>query len=154
MCVLSHLSHVRFFATPRTVAHQAPLSKGFSRQEYWSELPCPPPGDLLDPGFKPVSLPSLASAGGFFTSSDTWRVRHCEHGRWGEGVAGILISTPVPVFSSFVNQTFAQINQDLDLGHGILGASLYSKGREKDIPHPTPTHNARRAALQWRGPLS
>ena len=42
--------------TPRTVARQAPLSKGFSRQEYWSGLPCPPPGDLPDPGIKPGSL--------------------------------------------------------------------------------------------------
>ena len=41
--------------TPWTVAHQAPLSMGFSRQEYWSGLPCPPPGDLPDPGIKPRS---------------------------------------------------------------------------------------------------
>ena len=50
------LSHIRLCATPRTAAHQAPLSMGFSRQEYWSGLPCPPPGDLLDPGLEP-SLP-------------------------------------------------------------------------------------------------
>ena len=47
-CVLS-CSVVSDSATPRTVAHQAPLSVGFSRQEYWSGLPCPPPGDLPDP---------------------------------------------------------------------------------------------------------
>ena len=47
MCVLSHFSCVRLFATPWTVAHQAPLSTGFSRQGYWSGLPCPPPGDYL-----------------------------------------------------------------------------------------------------------
>ena len=41
-------------ATPRTVARQAPLSVGFSRQEYWSGLPCPPPGDLSDPGIEPI----------------------------------------------------------------------------------------------------
>ena len=46
--------------TPGTVAHQAPLSVGFSRQEYWSGLPCPPPGDLPDPGTEPMS--SLAPA--------------------------------------------------------------------------------------------
>ena len=40
MCVLSHISFVQLFATPWTVAHQAPLSMGFSRQEYWSGLPC------------------------------------------------------------------------------------------------------------------
>ena len=49
------LSHVPFFATPWTVAHQAPLSIGFSRQEYWSGLPFPSPGDLPNPGIKPRS---------------------------------------------------------------------------------------------------
>ena len=49
------LSGVRLFATPRTVAYQAPLSMGFSRQEYWSGLPCSSPGDLPDPGIKPGS---------------------------------------------------------------------------------------------------
>ena len=47
------LSHVRLFATPWTVAYQAPLSMGFSRQEYWSGLPFPSPGDLPDPGIEP-----------------------------------------------------------------------------------------------------
>ena len=45
-CMLNRFSHVRLFATPWTVAYQAPLSMGFSRQEYWSGLPCPSPGDL------------------------------------------------------------------------------------------------------------
>ena len=49
----SLLRHVRLFVTPWTVACQAPLSMGFSRQEYWSGLPCPPPGDLPNPGIKP-----------------------------------------------------------------------------------------------------
>ena len=49
------LSPVRLFATPWTVAYQAPLSMGFSRQEYWSELPFPSPGDLPDPGIEPRS---------------------------------------------------------------------------------------------------
>ena len=49
------LSHARLFLTPWTVAHQAPLSMGLSRQEYWSRLPCLPPGDLPDPEIKPVS---------------------------------------------------------------------------------------------------
>ena len=47
------LSRVHLFATPWTVAHQAPLSVGFSRQEYWSGLPFPSPGDLPDPGVEP-----------------------------------------------------------------------------------------------------
>ena len=49
------LSRVRLFATPWTVAYQSPLSMGFSRQEYWSGLPFPSPGDLPDPGVKPRS---------------------------------------------------------------------------------------------------
>ena len=52
--------------TPWTVAHQAPLSMGFSRQEYWSRLPFPSPGDLLHPGIKPMSPASPASSGRFF----------------------------------------------------------------------------------------
>ena len=49
------LSRVQLLATPWTVAHQAPLSMGFSRQEYWSGLPLPSPGDLPDPGIEPRS---------------------------------------------------------------------------------------------------
>ena len=52
-CVPSRFSHVRLFVTPWTVARQAPLSVEFSRQEYWSGFPCPPPGDLPDSGIKP-----------------------------------------------------------------------------------------------------
>ena len=74
-CVLSHFSHVQLFATTWTVACQAPLSVGFSRQEYWSGLPYPPPGDLPDPGIKPTSLMSPALAGGFFTTRATIRLK-------------------------------------------------------------------------------
>ena len=63
--VLSHFSRVRLFVTSWTVAHQTPLSMGFSRQDYWSGLPCPPPGDLLDSRTEPVSLMSPALEGGF-----------------------------------------------------------------------------------------
>ena len=56
-----------YFVTPWTVAHQAPLSMGFSRQEYWSVLPFPPPRDLPYPGIKPLFPVSAALAGRFFT---------------------------------------------------------------------------------------
>ena len=56
------------FSTPRTVTRQAPLSMGFFRQEYWSGLPFPPPGDLSDAAIEAVSLVSPALAGGFFTT--------------------------------------------------------------------------------------
>ena len=70
--MLSRFSHLRLFATLWTVTHQAPLSQGFSGQEYWSGLPCPPPGDLPNPRFEPESLMSPALAGKFFTTSATW----------------------------------------------------------------------------------
>ena len=71
-CVLSSFSHVQLFESPWTVAHQASLSMGCSRQEYWSGLPCPPPGELPNPRIKPSSLTLPALAGGFFTTSATW----------------------------------------------------------------------------------
>ena len=75
VCMLSHFSGVRLFAALCTVALQAPLSRGFSRQEYWSGLPCPSPGDLPDLGIEPLSLISPALAGGFFTKrSPYWSV--------------------------------------------------------------------------------
>ena len=70
--MLSGFSCVRFFATLWTVAGQALLSMGFSRQESWSGLPCPPPGDLPDSGIKPEFLISSALAGWFFTPSAPW----------------------------------------------------------------------------------
>ena len=69
--MLSCLSYVQLLETLWTVAHQAPLSMGFSRQEYWSGLPWPPPGDLPNPGIEPTTLISPALAGGFFTTSAT-----------------------------------------------------------------------------------
>ena len=65
VCVLSR---VQLFAAPWTVAHQAPLAMAFSRQEYWSGLPFPSPGDLSNPRIEPVS-PALT--GGFFTTTVT-----------------------------------------------------------------------------------
>ena len=70
--MLNHFSHVRLFSTQWTVAHQAPLSIGSSRQEYWSGLPSSPPGDLPDPGTETTFVISPALAGGFFTTSTTW----------------------------------------------------------------------------------
>ena len=60
------LSLVQLFAAPGTAARQARLSMGFSRQEYWSGLPFPPPRDLPDPGIEPTSLVSPALAGRLF----------------------------------------------------------------------------------------
>ena len=81
-CVLSHFSHVWLSVTLWTVACKALLSMGFSRQEHWSGLPCPPLGNLPDPGIEPASLRSLALAGGFFMTSTTW-----------EAPTGIILQT-------------------------------------------------------------
>ena len=66
MCALNH---VQLFETPWTVIHQAPLSMEFSRQEYWSGLPFPTPGDPPDPRIKLTSLAFPALAGWFFTTA-------------------------------------------------------------------------------------
>ena len=72
-CGLSHFSRVQIFATLLTVPCQAPLSMGFSRREYWSGLPCPPPGDLPDPGIEPTSL---TLAGRLFTTELPGKLFH------------------------------------------------------------------------------
>ena len=69
MCMCESLGCVQLFATPWAVACQAPLSIGFPRQEYCSELPFPPPGNLPDPGIEPVSP---AMAGRFFTTEPSF----------------------------------------------------------------------------------
>ena len=66
------LSCIRLFAIPWTAVYQVPLSMAFSRQEYWSELPFPTPGDLLNPGIKPMFLACPALASRFFTTRVTW----------------------------------------------------------------------------------
>ena len=71
-CVWKSLSCVQLFATPWTAACQTPLSMKFSRQEYWSGLLCPLPGDLPNSGIEPTSLMFPAFTGGYFTTSATW----------------------------------------------------------------------------------
>ena len=68
VCVLSHIP---LFAQLWTITYQAPLSMGFSRQEYWSKLLFPPPRDLPNPVIEPVSM-SSSLAGRFFITSTTW----------------------------------------------------------------------------------
>ena len=116
-CVLSCLSHVWLFVTPWTVTHQSPLTMGFSRQEYWSGLPCPPPRDLPDPGIKPESLTSPALAGWFFTTSAT-----CE-AQW---------TTNPPLLSWIWN--YLQIVASLQLPRcGLMWGSAAGLGKERPI---------------------
>ena len=80
------ISCVQLFVTPWTAAHQAPQSMGFSRQENWSRLPCPPPGDPPDPGIEPTCLVSPALAGGFFTTGAPLGAPDCPADSYGIGV--------------------------------------------------------------------
>ena len=75
MCMLSPVSRVRLFATLWTVACQAALSMGFSRQEYWSGFPRPPAGDHPDPGIEPAAPASPALVGGLFTTEQPGKHR-------------------------------------------------------------------------------
>ena len=74
-------SHVWFFATPRTVAHQTPPSMGFSRQEYWSRLPFPFPGELHNPGIEPRS-PALQADALTFEFRVQWQPLLCNFCSW------------------------------------------------------------------------
>ena len=79
VCVLSHFSGVRHSVTLWTETVRLLCPWGFSRQEYWSGLSCPPPGDLHNPEIKPISLMSPALAGRFFTTSTTWEIHAIWH---------------------------------------------------------------------------
>ena len=79
MGMFQSINRVQLFVIPWTIAHQTPLSMGFSRQECWSGLPYPPWGELLDPEIEPTSLMSPALAGWFFTTTVTWEVQLPPH---------------------------------------------------------------------------
>ena len=88
--MLSCFSHVQLFATHWTAAVQAPLSMGFSRQEYWSGWLCCASGYLPDPEIEPTCLLSPALAGSFFTSSATWEAPYL---RQSQLIISLLIQT-------------------------------------------------------------
>ena len=81
------------------VPHQAPLSMEFSRQEYWSRLPFPPPGDLPDPAIEPLSLMSPALAGRFFTTSAPWEALLKSYSNRWSLLPYIFKLPPLPVLS-------------------------------------------------------
>ena len=104
VCMLTRFSRVHLCVTPWTVAHQAPLSMGFSRQEYWSRLPCPPPEDLPNPGIESRSpalqadsLPSEPPGKPFVTADSAKSLQSCptlcdpiDDCPSGSGIPGIL----------------------------------------------------------------
>ena len=130
--MLSRFIHIRLFATPWTVAHQAPLS----RQEYWSGLPRPPPGDLPNSGIEPGPLMSPALAGGFFTTSATWEAWQCGLGR---------------VISLFWASVFLAVTWDHSDAH-LVGPSKESVGRRLvwTCRRPLTRYCGRRQG--WQGP--
>ena len=100
MCDCAALNHVPLFATPWTIAYQAPLSMGVPRQEYWGRLLSPSPGDIRDPGIEPASL---ALGGRFSTTNATQEdVR-----------LGYEKSQEVPYIRTFKLQTFEDVNMCL-----------------------------------------
>ena len=99
--MLSPFSHVWLFATLWATALQASLSMGFSRQEYWSGLPCPPQGNLPDPGIELTSLLSPVLASEFFTISAIWEALFVNIGLILKSSAGSFL------LSSFLHQNYA-----------------------------------------------
>ena len=118
--------------TPWTVAHQAPLSMGFSRQECWSGLPCPPPGDLPDPGIEPVSLMSPALAGGSFTTSATWEAHllYTRHYIW-----CLIINTFTISFKKVALIYIFKISRGVICPRSHMRSSKPQFGFESEVPH-------------------
>ena len=105
MVVVQSLSRLQLFATLRSVAHQAPLSTGFPRQEYWSGLPFPSPGDLPDPGIEPGS-PALQKDSSLLSHQTSLKPN--EH-------KGSLRTDSNMTFTSFLHKNAAVTKQDLTL---------------------------------------
>ena len=100
---------------PRIIAHRAPLSMEFSRQKYWSGLPCPSPWYLPDPGVKSTSLASPSLAGRFFTTGATWKApggsdskeSACNAGEWARSLGqGDPLEKGMATYSSFLPGKF------------------------------------------------
>ena len=142
------LSRVRLFVTPWTVALQAPLSMGFSRQEYWSELL--PPGDLPNPRIKPTSH---ALAGGFFTTSATWEALGLIHlltiqrgpavlatpGNLLENIASLAPSDPAESESAFQQDTHV-IHMHVKVYGGTEAAGTQETFQMKELTRISPPH--------------
>ena len=159
-CVCSHFNPVWLFVILWTVAHQAPLSMGFSRQESWSGLPCPPPWDLPNSGTEPASLVSPALAGRFLTASATWEALFIlypwpSHGDRDDSVRKYLtrkersedISKPVLVFSIMcfcmvgIPQVWTQSSYQLVHQHDLPGKATVQLFMVIPLPYETAFFN-------------
>ena len=138
--MLSHFSCTWLFTTLWTVAHQAPLSMGFSRQEYWSRLPCPPPGDLLTQGLS-THVMSPALAGRFFTTSTTWeahfslnRGRSPSQKDWGWDCGELArlwltFVSPIPSLIHTFTGSIYILEADEVLGQRVISILAETEGR-------------------------
>ena len=125
-CVLSCFSLDWHCVTFWTVARQALLSMGLSRQEYWSELPWPPPGDLPNPRVKPMSLNFPALAGRFFTTSTTWEAYDYSMRHDKICLIKTLCDTPWGIWAGRGAQAVIVLNDD---SQSSSGNSLAALGR-------------------------
>ena len=131
--MLSHFSCAQLFVTLWTTAHQAPWSMEFSKQEYWSGLPWPPPGDLPYPGFQPASLMSPALAGRFFTTSATWEAQ------------GPQSTADVTILSLNLNlptQSLQLWGPQLVAPHGMYGGPFFLKFKKQKFQQQLPPSTA------------
>ena len=141
-CLLSHFSHVRLFETPQTVALQAPLSMGFSRQEYQSGLPFPSPGDLPHPGIEPASPASPALAGEFLTAAPGCIVK--KQSRGGRGSHGKPAWSADATESAFMFPTLRMVlhQKKTSQGDSVFLTRMYCKETEQ-----------RRQRLPWEASM-
>ena len=117
---MKSLSHVWLFATPWTIAHQAPLSMEFSRQEYWSGLPFPSPGDLSNPGIKLGSptlqadaLPSEPPGKPYTPKELIWKEK--KKSKKNQGLHSITVKKdePIPCFKCWLPHCWAAVSSKL-----------------------------------------
>ena len=147
LCMLSHVSHVWLFAALWIAALQVPLSMGFSRQEYWSGLPCPSPGDLPHPGIKPRSLASWADS---LLSEPPGKPKELGNGnqmpdtnrhQWAHRSSTPLLQTTVP------GMTF--LREAGQRTQGLWSYSRYS-GPTEVLSTPSLPTSARMLMLLWQ----
>ena len=133
---MKSLSCVRLLATPWTVAYQAPLSVGFSRQEYWSGLPFPPPGELPDPGIEPMSPVSPALQAHSLPTEPSGKSTYASQSGQKKVPKGAPLS---PVLTLQVRTWLLQKRETGLRSHRELGAQMQRESRSLNYPTCIPT---------------
>ena len=130
MCAQSCLTLCK--STPRTEACQAPLSMEFLKQEYWSRLPFPSPGDLPNPGIEATSLESPTLAYGFFTTRTSWKALH-NLGDWNAKGKSQELSTIIHTFGLGIQNEAEQRLKEFCQGNTLVIANTFSNTRDDSI---------------------